>query len=582
MPENTKQRIIQFVSTIYDAETCEQVCASIFERLEKFSPPSQTNATPGLFHQTDIFLITYGDMLQDQQHTPLQNLRSFYKNQIHDFINTIHILPFFPYSSDDGFSIIDYKSVNPKMGDWDDIADLLQAGSRLMFDAVINHISAESEWFQKFLAGDEKYKNYFITVPPETDLSMVTRPRSLPLLTVFKTAESAEHVWTTFSSDQIDLNFANPDTLLDIIDVILFYIEQGSSVIRLDAIAYLWKEFGTTCIHLPQTHAFVKLLRAVLDSITPEVLLITETNVPHEENISYFGDGADEAHMVYQFSLPPLTAHALITGSAKYLSSWAAELEFPSHETTFFNFTASHDGVGVRPATGILPEEDISILLNRTIAHGGRISSKANPDGSTSPYELNINYFDLLNSPVSDEAKEIQVDRFIASQAIMLMLKGIPGIYFHSLVGSRNDYKGVEKTGHARSINREKLEMKPLLEDISTPHTLRNMVFNQYKDLIAIRIKEKAFHPAGDQKILNLGEQVFTVLRTAPDGTEKILALQNVSSDEVNLTVPLEKLGADNPNTNWLDLIAQNTYTPQDQVLTVLLAPYQTIWLKPE
>ena len=323
-----------------------------------------------------------------------------------------------------------------------------------MFDAVINHISSKSRWFAGFLRGEEKYQDYFISVNPNIDLSLVTRPRSLPLLTPFETPEGEKYLWTTFSADQIDLNFSNPETLLDVLDVILFYIKSGANLIRLDAIAYLWKEIGTTCIHLPQTHTIIKLLRAIVGEVSPDVLLVTETNVPHEENVSYFGDGADEAHMVYQFALPPLTAHAIITGSSRYLRGWASSLEYPSPETCYFNFTASHDGVGVRPVTGILPEADLEVLLQQTQAHGGRISLKTNQDGTTSPYELNINYFDLLNNPSSDEPQTLHADRFMASQAIMLMLKGIPGIYFHSLMGSRNYYQGVEESGHARTINR--------------------------------------------------------------------------------------------------------------------------------
>ena len=171
---------------------------------------------------------------------------------------------------------------------------------------------------------------------------------------------------------------------------------QGAEFIRLDAIAYLWKEIGTACIHLPQTHAVVRIMHALLEQAAPQVRLITETNVPHTENMSYFGDGTNEAHLIYNFALPPLVLYTLQNGDAGPLSAWASGLTLPSQQVTFFNFLASHDGIGVTPLRGLLPESAIEELARRTLAQGGLVSYRSNPDGSQSPYELNINYFDAL------------------------------------------------------------------------------------------------------------------------------------------------------------------------------------------
>lgn len=326
-----------------------------------------------------------------------------------------------------------------------------------MFDAVLNHISAQSAWFQAFLCDDPKYRDYFIVVEGEPDLSQVFRPRALPLLTHFQTSSGEKAVWTTFSADQVDLNYRNPEVLLDILDVLLFYVSNGAEFIRLDAIAYLWKEIGTSCIHLPQTHTIVKLIRAILAEVAPHVKLITETNVPHEENVSYFGNGKDEAHLVYNFALPPLVLHTFHTGSCEALSRWASALQPPSKEATFLNFLASHDGIGIGGARGILSDAEIAAMIEKVIAHGGLVSYRSNPDGSQSPYELNINYFDALSDPKADEPIEIQIDRFIAAHAILLTLAGLPGIYFHSMFGSRSWFEGVRQNGHKRAINRQKL-----------------------------------------------------------------------------------------------------------------------------
>ncbi|MEE8391470.1 MAG: sugar phosphorylase, partial [Anaerolineae bacterium] len=509
-------------------------------------------------------------------------------------ITGVHILPFFPYSSDDGFSVIDYTAVNPELGTWADV-ERLGRGFRLMFDAVINHISAGSDWFQEFLQGNPEFADYFIVVEEGMDLSQVVRPRALPLLTRVQTAGGEQLVWTTFSADQIDLNYANPDVLLKIVEVLLLYVEKGAEIIRLDAIAYLWKKIGSPCIHLEETHRVVKLLRAVLDAVAPHVILITETNVPHRENVSYFGDSVDkqhpfadkqhpfdEAQMVYQFPLPPLVLHALQSGDASPLSNWAAGLSTPSDSTTFFNFLASHDGIGVRPVEGILSRSEVQSLVDRTLAHGGYVSYKANPDGTQSVYELNISYFDALSDPNGSESLDLQVRRFLVSQAIMLGLAGVPGIYIHSLFGSRSCRAGVEQTGRYRSINREKFRRDQLERSLTDPSSLRHRVFTAYLDLIRTRAAHRAFHPTGPQRVLSVHPALFVLLRTSPDGGESLLCIHNVSGVEQSFSVNLASLPFTCP-CQMHDLVTEITF-PVDGSgdLNLQVAPYQVLWLAAE
>jgi len=518
-----------------------------------------------ILSQKDSVLITYGDSFREKEEKPLITLRKFLEEFLKDKISTIHILPFFPYSSDDGFSVINYKEVNPEFGTWENIREV-EKDFNLMFDAVINHISAKSREFKAFLEDIPPYKDFFIVVDEDYDISKVFRPRALPLLTEFKTESGTKKVWTTFSGDQIDLNYKNPEVLLYIADVLLFYVTMGASIIRLDAIAYLWKESGTTCIHLPQTHEVVKLFRLIFDAVAPHVKIITETNVPHKENISYFGNGYDEAHMVYNFALPPLTAHSILTGDATALSKWAKTLETPSKDTYFYNFTASHDGIGVLPATGLITDVDINNLIETTLKHGGKVSYKSNPDDTKSPYELNIVYFDLLNDPNSDESLELQADRFVASQVISMMLKGIPAFYYHSIVGSRNYYEGVKNTGTPRSINREKLDYKKIKEEILKNGSLRNMVYKKIAKLLEIRRECKAFDPHGEQRILDLDRSLFTVERTSPDNRDKIVAIINVSDKKV--TIPVLK--------NFKkDQLSDRIFINQ-----IPINPYESLWLQ--
>jgi glycosidase len=544
-----------------------QLCAAG----ERFAPYERLT-------ERDAILITYGDQVTEPGKPPLQTLAELLKKYVKGIVNGIHILPFFPYSSDDGFSVIDYTVVNPDFGTWADI-ERLGRNFRLMFDAVINHISAHSGWFQEFLKGNPEFADYFIVVEEGTDLSQVVRPRALPLLTSVQTVHGEQLVWTTFSADQIDLNYANPEVLLRIIEILLFYVERGAEIIRLDAIAYLWKKIGTPCIHLEETHRVVNLFRAVFDAVAPHVMLITETNVPHEENISYFGDGTDEAQMVYQFPLAPLVLNAFHSGSARHLSEWAATLEAPSDTTTFFNFLASHDGVGVTPALGILSGKEIQELVEKTKALGGYVSYRANSDGTQSVYELNISYFDALSDPRAAEPLDLQTRRFLASQAIMLALVGVPGIYVHSLFGSRSYHAGVEQTGHYRSINRETFHRSDLERELANPASLRNRVFYPYLHLIRTRTAHRAFHPNGPQQVLSVHPALFVLLRTAPDGSTSLLCIHNVSNAEQPFQVDLDSLLFPCPG-KVRDLITGATF-PVDASgnLTLDLAPYQVLWL---
>jgi sucrose phosphorylase len=520
----------------------------------------------GSLSERDAILITYGDQLRESDHTSLRTLAEFCDQHLRDVVSGIHILPFYPYSSDDGFSVIDYKQVNPALGDWNDVARVGQ-GFRLMFDGVINHISAHSAWFQAFLRNDSAYRDYFIVVEDDPDLSQVVRPRVLPLLTEFTTSSGVKKVWTTFSADQIDLNYANPNVLLDIIDVLLFYVERGAELIRLDAIAYLWKEIGTRCIHLPQTHHMIQLLRAILDEVAPHVLLITETNVPHQDNISYFGDGHNEAQLVYNFALPPLMLHTFRTGDATALSQWAVGLALSSDQTMFFNFLASHDGIGLNPARGILQDDEIDALVQQVMAHGGRVSYKHNADGSRSPYELNINYFDALSNPNSSEPLALQIDRFVAAHAIMFVLAGVPGIYFHSLFGSRGWPEGVALTGQNRTINRQKFDRAEVESELRDPQERRHHVFKRLKQLLQVRSASSAFHPQGAQQVLALSDHIFAVERTS--AAEQMLCLHNVTSQPQTIQLVSKWQAA-------IDLVAARPLVDN----AVTLAPYQVLWLR--
>lgn len=555
---------------IYGPEVGDRTAAGLDRLLDRHRrqlPPRDVREDR--FDERDVLLITYGDTFTAAGRTPLQALGDFAARQLEGRVSTVHLLPFFPYSSDYGFSVIDYESVDPRLGGWDDVG-ALERRFKLMFDLVLNHVSAQSEWFQGFLRGDPQYQRFFITEDPATDLSAVTRPRTSPLLTRFETARGPRWVWTTFSADQVDLDYGNPEVLLRMIEVALTYVERGASLLRLDAVGYLWKQVGTPSVHLPQTHEVVKLLREVLDAVAPQVAIVTETNVPHRDNVSYFGDGRDEAQMVYQFPLAPLVLDAFARGDAGRLADWLDTLSTPSPETTFLNFLASHDGVGLVPARGLLTDAEVDDLGRRVRANGGEVSYRKNPDGSESPYELNATFFDALAG--RDGARDpwpVRRDRFVCSQAVLLALAGVPGLYVHSLFGSRNDAEGYRRSGWKRDLNHQRLDLEELERALADPTSDKAQVFDRVTTLLEARRRSRAFHPASPQQIVRLDPAVLAVRRGPWDG-ETVLALHNLSCAPVELSPDV--LTADTE-----DLISGRRVP---SVGSLRLGAFEVLWLR--
>ncbi len=548
--------------------------------------------------EEDAVLITYADMVYRREEYKMADLCDFLNEYVGEAVSTLHLLPFFPYSSDEGFSVTDYRQVRRDLGDWSIVEAIttnfsrqiqnytahtgdyetnqaMQANYDVMADLVINHVSMKSEWFKDFVNGIQPAKNYFIAVDPETDLSRVTRPRSTPLLTPVRTRKGEAHVWSTFGNDQVDLDFSNPDVLFEFLDILLFYISKGISVIRLDAIAYLWKKIGSSCIHLPETHEVVRLIREFMELVAPHVTIITETNVPHEENISYFGDG-DEAHMVYQFSLPPLLLHAILNENGTYLTEWAQDLEDPPEGCLYFNFTASHDGIGVRPLEGLVPDREFEQLVQSTKKRGGYVSYKTDTDGHESPYELNITYFDAFKD-IDRQNTQLQIRRFLCSQIIMLTLQGLPGIYFHSLTATPNDQEGVEKRDEKRAINRKRWSLEELKNELENSDNSTSVVFREYRRILNIRRQHPAFNPYAKQEIYNWDERFFVVLRENRNEDEAILSVSNLTSDQQQ--VAWDQYNTPMNNTaSYPNLLEEGSKRGEDSKL--ILDPHETVWLQ--
>ncbi|MEA5032880.1 MAG: alpha-amylase family glycosyl hydrolase [Sphaerochaeta sp.] len=601
--EQTTADSLTWLTRIYGADAAERWHAEFMRIFERFAsamaaePPGTTAVEVSDLDAHSAILITYGDSIRDHSGdgsdpVPLEVLLRFLRDYVGSAISTVHILPCYPSSSDDGFSVVDPFQVDASLGTWDDIEDLT-GYYRLMLDFVANHLSVSNEWIRRFLDGDPQFADFAITMEENEDLKAVFRPRLHPLLTPLETPNGIRRLWTTFSADQIDLNYHNPHVLLRMTEVLLSYIRHGASIIRLDAVAFIWKELGSACIHHHKTHLIIQYLRWILDTFAPGRLIITETNVPHLDNISYFGDGSNEASLVYNFPLPPLVLHTFLAQDATCLADWLSSLSLPSDKVAFFNFLSSHDGIGLVPVRDLLPQQAIGALADHVVSQGGFISRKINPDGSSSPYELNINYYSALGGMVADEPQSSHIDRFVAATAIMLCLQGIPGVYIHSLLGSANWEDAPHLASHPRKINREKLDYHMLCAQLDDPLSRRSQILSRYLQLLHIRRSEPALQTTSAQKVLDSGcTGVLALLRIPPAPSSVVLCLVNVTAtsqilDSEHLFGQVPAAGSDTSPSRWQNLLAGydgfaqvEFHTPSDGRSEIVLAPYGVVLLK--
>ena len=591
LPPEARERMLNRLRFLYGEDEAKTTMPELERILRVFyahKPQEMIDAEKDFdprerFTEKDMILITYGDLLLAEEDSPLTTLHKVVNTYNPGAFNTLHILPFFPYSSDRGFSIKDFSTVDQRLGTWEDIRKITSQ-YQLMFDGVLNHASSQSKMFKEFLNGHPYYKDFFIFYNSQDDLtpgqrSKIFRPRTSDILTKFQTIDGPRYVWTTFSEDQIDLNFRNPAVLMRVMEGLLFYVRQGANIIRLDAVTYIWAEPGTECVHLPETHEIVKLLRDVMDTVAPGVALITETNVPHEDNISYFGNGCDEAHMVYNFALPPLVLHTFYREDTTAISNWARNLKEPSKTATFFNMLDTHDGIGLMGVKDILPEEDIDLLTQKAKERGALISYKMTENHTEEPYEINSTWWSAVNGEGDNENIAFQVKRYIASRSIAMVLQGVPAAYLHGVIGTPNDHDLVKKTGVRRDVNRGVIDSKQMAEALKDPHSKNSYLRQGNRQLVLTRTRQRAFHPHGDQRVLMISPNIFIVLRTSPEGDHHILAMTNVTNKTSTIEIPLSELTV--KETRWNDLLSGKEWRAEDKQFSITLQPYDVVWLKP-
>ena len=571
---NSRDRISQHLTKIYcdmSERAIKQLAFELIEIMDVGQQPTMSRSSQSQWDERDIIAITYADTILEHRKKPLVALKHFLDSYLKNTVSAVHILPFFPFTSDDGFSVLNYSSVNESVGSWEHI-ETIAKDYHLMADLVINHCSARSQWFENFIKDVQPGRDYFVTADPDTDLSAVVRPRTNDLLRTVETTSGTQHVWCTFSHDQVDLNFQNTEVLKEFVNIIRQYLDHGVRIFRLDAVAFLWKKIGTNCLNLPETHEMVRLLRTLIEASQPDAIIITETNVPNRENLSYFGNG-NEAHCVYNFSLPPLLLNTLVTGNCRALKQWMMSMPPARVGTAYFNFIASHDGIGLRPAEGLLSDSEINQLVETMKDFGGHTSWRKLANGEIKHYEINISLIDALKGTCSG-LDQWQIERFICAHTIMLALEGIPGIYLHSFIGTENDHQRVKNSGHNRAINRHQWQYADIEEQLNDPTSSHSLIYAQMQKIIELRRQQPAFHPNATQFTLHLGDHLFGFWRQSMDREQSIFCISNITN--LPQTLNLSDINLID-NQSWLDIITGDLCIVDNQ--SVSMKPYQTLWI---
>lgn len=571
---NSRDRISQHLTKIYcdmSEPALKQLAFELIEIMDVGQQPTMSRSSKSQWDERDIIAITYADTILEQRKKPLVALKHFLDSYLKNTVSAVHILPFFPFTSDDGFSVLNYSSVNESVGSWEHI-ETIAKDYHLMADLVINHCSARSQWFENFIKDVQPGRDYFVTADPNADLSAVVRPRTNDILRAVETSSGTRHVWCTFSHDQVDLNFQNTEVLKEFVNIIRQYLDHGVRIFRLDAVAFLWKKIGTNCLNLPETHEIVRLLRTLIEACQPDAIIITETNVPNRENLSYFGNG-NEAHCVYNFSLPPLLLNTLVTGNCRALKQWMMSMPPARLGTAYFNFIASHDGIGLRPAEGLLSDSEINQLVETMKDFGGHTSWRKLANGEIKHYEINISLIDALKGTCLG-LDQWQIERFICAHTIMLALEGIPGIYLHSFIGTENDHQRVKNSGHNRAINRHQWQYSDIEQQLNDPNSSHSLIYAQMQRIIELRRQQPAFHPNATQFTLHLGDHLFGFWRQSMDREQSIFCISNITN--LPQTLNLSDINLID-NQSWLDIITGDLCIGDDQ--SVSMEPYQTLWI---
>ncbi len=564
--KDIRRKLSTIYSTNYSKRELKTYADEIFRIINRYNKFGKKGKKVKISEKTSA-LICYGDsLLNGNKEKTIKTFRKFYKKKLGNLFEIIHFLPFYPSSSDSGFAVKDHYQIDKKLGNWTDIYGQSKI-TNIMADVVINHASSKGLWFKNFLINKSPGKDYFLTVDNKFNISKVIRPRENRLLKKISVFKKNFFIWRTFSDDQIDLNFKNPRVLLRIIKIMINLANHGATIFRLDAVAYLWKKSGSKCINLKETHETIRLLRIVCNLLKSKPIIITETNLPEKENLSYFGVNNNESHWIYNFSLPPLLIHSFLFEDSTCLNKWCKNLPSTKIGNSYFNFLASHDGIGMRPAEGYLDKKKLLKFYKRLKKNGGQLSYRKVQGSFKRVYEANITLFNAFKKSDYDKKGKFFLERYISAHAIMIAFEGVPAIYFNSIFGTSNDEYKYIISGNKRDLNRYKWNKKKLDNLLKNKSSKQSIFYKQILKLILIKKQNKGFHPNAKRENLNMGKKIFCFKRTSLDKKQIIYNITNLSSK-------YQKFKFSYKFSKYKNLLDRTSLNHKSE-----LKPFETLWL---
>jgi len=570
-------KLSKLLKTIYNDHTTEEInyiCNQLLQILDNFSEKSlyQEKNDYKKWDESYSVLITYADGVYKKGEASLVTLRELLNKHFGSLSKVVHILPFLKSTSDGGFAVSSHTSLEERFGNWEDLTSISK-NHYLMADLVLNHVSSSHPWVQQFIKCQEPGLSNVYSPSQNLDWKNVTRPRSSSLFSQINTSKGKKLVWTTFGPDQVDLNWLNPKMTIEFLNLIITYLSNGIKWLRLDAVGFIWKEPGTTCLHLPKAHSIVKVLRIFLNSLLKEGVLITETNVPQKENLSYLIP-EDEADMAYNFPLPPLLLEAIISSRADILNTWICDWPKLPETTTLFNFTASHDGIGLRALEGLMKEDRIKDLLINCEKRGGLVSHRRLSNGEDKPYELNISWWSAMEDAGRDSHR-FQYERFLLTQLLVMSLKGIPAFYLPALLASENDIKSFSMTGQRRDLNREKFKLEKLSAVFENPESCANKNLRYLRNAMEVRSRLPQFHPQSEMECLSKKRGDIVVIKRGI-GLESVFTIHNMTENKINYRFTYSESNIFiKKDLNMCDYLTLKKYNCNN----IQLDPFQVMWL---
>lgn len=408
--------------------------------------------------KNQAMLITYSDSLGKN----LKDLKNVLEGPLKDVVGGIHILPFFPSSGDRGFAPMDYTKVDPAFGDWSDI-EALSKDYYLMFDFMINHISAKSPYFLDFLEKKDesayadlfiRYKNFWPNGEPtqeDVDLIYKRKPRAPYRIATFADG-SEEKVWCTFDEQQIDLDVTTETTRQFIQENLEQLAGHGASIIRLDAFAYANKKIGTNCFFVePDIWEMLHFPRQLLAPKDVEILPEIHEHYTIQQKI------AEQDYYVYDFALPMLVLHALYSGHVNRLIHW---MEICPRKQ--FTTLDTHDGIGVVDVKDLLTDEEIEETREALYAQGANVKKIYSTEAynNLDIYQINCTYYSALGN--NDQA-------YLLARVLQCFAPGIPQIYYVGLLAGENDIELLESSKEGRNINRHYYDLDEIEQQVQRP-----------------------------------------------------------------------------------------------------------------